>query len=677
MCLGLGTEIIKIDVAVLGGFDRNDLPSDHLRAGGVGAMRTHRDKTDIAMPLPVRAMPGRNGQKPGIFALRAGIGLHRHGVISGDLAQLVTEVLDQFLVPLGLVRRHKGMKARKLAPADRHHFGRGVQFHRAASQRDHGAVQRKITVGKTAHVAHHLGLGPVHVKDRVGQVIGQAQQPVGDAVFRCQVVIGRGDPEGAPDRLDIGRAGRLVQRDADARIAHGAQVDPLVHRGFQNRRLQGAHIRRDRVEKRLGLQPEPRRFEPAGQAHGLAVNTLRDGLEALRPMKYRVHRGHDGQKGLRRADVAGGLLAADMLFAGLQRQSVGAVAVAVDTDTHDATGHGALVGLAAGHVGRVRAAIPHRHAEALRATHGDIGTHRAGFLEQGQCQRISRDDADGLRRVQTLDMPGDIAQMPVGPRILEKRAKDLRGVHVVGIADDHLDAERCGARPDHRDILRMTRLIDEERALFRLGHALCHGHRLGTGGGLVQQGGIGDVETGQIANHGLEIQQRLEPTLADLGLVGRIGGVPGRVFQDVALDRRRRDSAMIALPDQACQNLVLGRDHPHVMHELAFGLGLAEGQRSRLPNGCRHGLLDQVIKTVDAKRAQHVGHFLWRRADMAAVGEIIWQVVGGRKRHVLLLVLCPASMPARSVTRPGAKNLFKIFGKILSKNFRPSLSVSR
>ena len=68
-----------------------------------------------------------------------------------------------------------------------------------------------------------------------------------------------------------------------------------------------------------------------------------------------------------------------------------------------------------------------------------------------------------------------------------------------------------------------------------------HGHRLGRGGGLVEQRGVGEVEAGQVHHHLLEVQQRLQPALADLGLVGRVGGVPARVLQHVALDHRRRD----------------------------------------------------------------------------------------------------------------------------------------
>ena len=173
----------------------------------------------------------------------------------------------------------------------------------------------------------------------------------------------------------------------------------------------------------------------------------------------------------------------------------------------------------------------------------------------------------------------------------------------------------------------------KKRLGLRLGHPLRHGHRLGAGGCLVQQRGIGNLEPGQIADHGLEVQQRLEPALADFRLIGGVGGVPGRVFQDVALDRGGRHRTVIALPDQRGQNLVLFRHPAQVPQQLALGLGLAEIQLGRLPDRLGHGLVDQVVETVGADHGQHLVHFSGRGADMAAVGEIIGQVIGGRVGH--------------------------------------------
>ena len=51
-----------------------------------------------------------------------------------------------------------------------------------------------------------------------------------------------------------------------------------------------------------------------------------------------------------------------------------------------------------------------------------------------------------------------------------------------------------------------------------------HGQGLGGGGGAVIDGGVGDFHARQGADHGLVFEDGLEDALADLGLVGGIGG---------------------------------------------------------------------------------------------------------------------------------------------------------
>src|SRR5699024_11687461 len=81
--------------------------------------------------------------------------------------------------------------------------------------------------------------------------------------------------------------------------------------------------------------------------------------------------------------------------------------------------------------------------------------------------------------------------------------------------------------------------------------------RLGDGGGLIEEGGVGDVETGEVLDDLLEVQQRLEPTLGDLGLVRGVGGVPGGVLDEVAADDGRGDRVKVALADELGAHEVL------------------------------------------------------------------------------------------------------------------------
>jgi GNAT superfamily N-acetyltransferase len=147
---------------------------------------------------------------------------------------------------------------------------------------------------------------------------------------------------------------------------------------------------------------------------------------------------------------------------------------------------------------------------------------------------------------------------------LEDRAEYGGGIHIVRIAHDHLDPERLGARFDHVDVLRMTVFVDEEAHGLGLGDALCHGHRFGAGGGLIQQRGVRDFQTGEIGHHGLEVQQRLQPPLGYFGLIGRVGRIPRGVLEDIALDRGGRDGPVIPLPDERGEHLVLACHDFHV-----------------------------------------------------------------------------------------------------------------
>ena len=56
---------------------------------------------------------------------------------------------------VGRIRVHIG----ELWPRDRFHFGSGVEFHRARSKRNHGAVKRQVFIGQSAQIAQHLMFG--------------------------------------------------------------------------------------------------------------------------------------------------------------------------------------------------------------------------------------------------------------------------------------------------------------------------------------------------------------------------------------------------------------------------------------------------------------------------------------------------------------------------------------
>ena len=568
----LRAEVIEVHVSVGRGLDDDHLHPGHLRRGRVRAMGRGRDQAQRPRRVPPRLVIGEDRHQPGIFPLCARIWLHGKGIVAGDLAQLVGQVGEDLVVACRLVDRRERMQVGEFRPGDRRHLGRGVQFHRAAPQGDHRPVQRQVAVREPAHVAHHLAFGPVHVEDRMGQEGRLPQQALGEGEFR-PVRRRALDAEAAQHADQNLLVRRLVQRDAHTVAPDLAQVQPLGPCGGEDAGLAHADLDGDRVEEGGGFDPRPGGLQGARQTVGQEMHALADGAQALGPVEDRIHRGHDGQQSLRRADVGGRLLAPDVLLAGLQRQPVGLVATAVDRHADDPPRHLPLQGVLAGEEGGVRPAIAHRHAEALRGPQGDIRPHRPGLLQERQGQKIRRHAGDGALVMQPRDIPGQVADMAERPRILEERAEDRSRVEVLGRADDDLDPERLGPGLHHADGLGMAALVDEEGPRLRLGATLGHGHGLGRRRGLVQKRGIGHVHARQFRHHGLVVQQCLQPALGDLGLVGRIGGVPGGVLQDVALDRRGRDRAVIALADQRNHDAVARGHRPHPLQQVLFRQG--------------------------------------------------------------------------------------------------------
>ena len=271
----------------------------------------------------------------------------------------------------------------------------------------------------------------------------------------------------------------------------------------------------------------------------------------------------------------------------------------------------------------MRTAVADGNAEALGAAHGNVGAHLTGGLEQAQRQRVGDDDTDRAVLVQRLHLGAEVAQAPTGAGVLEDRAEDLLRLQHLGRANDHLDPQRLGPGAEHGDVLRVAVFIDEEGHGLGLGDPLRHGHGFGRCGGFIEQRGVGDFQTCEVGDHGLEVEQCLQTALTDLRLIGRISRVPGRVFQHVTLDHRRGDGPMVALPDQRGHDAVLRSNLAHVGKESLLGQGFAEVQWLRLPDACRDRLPQQGLQIRDPKPVQHRVHLAGGRADMTAVGKIV------------------------------------------------------
>ena len=160
--------------------------------------------------------------------------------------------------------------------------------------------------------------------------------------------------------------------------------------------------------------------------------------------------------------------------------------------------------------------------------------------------------------------------------------------------------------------------IDEEGGRRRLGHALRHGHGFGRRGALVEQRGIGDGQARHVDDHLLVVQQRLKAALAHLSLIGRVGGVPARVLQDVAQDYLGRDGAVVAHADHRGEHLVAAGGLAQIGERgaLRHRLGKVEGALGA--DLARHHLVDEVVEGAGPHRLQHGCGFRLIGADVAA-----------------------------------------------------------
>ncbi len=363
---------------------------------------------------------------------------------------------------------------------------------------------------------------------------------------------------------------------------------------------------RERVEEGLVQRRKAEPAQPVGEDRRSPVNAARDVGEAIGAVINRIHRGDYREQHLRGADVRGRLLAPDMLLAGLQGEAIGRRPARIDGEADDASRHVALEVVAHRHIGRMRPAKAHRHAESLGGADRDVGAEFAGWHQQRQRQRVRREDRKAAARVNGRDRVAVVADGPKRVGILKERTKNVRaGKIVTGASDHEIDPERLGADLQHRERLRMHVAIHKERRNFRGGRPMRQRHRFRRRRRLVKQRGVRDRQPGQVGDHGLEVHQGFQPALADLRLIRRISRVPTRIFQDIPLDDRRQDSTVIALPDERGEHLVLARNLAHAVKRRPLGKGGCKGERPPSPDRGRNHFRDQGVKAFCAHRRQH------------------------------------------------------------------------
>ncbi len=209
--------------------------------------------------------------------------------------------------------------------------------------------------------------------------------------------------------------------------------------------------------------------------------------------------------------------------------------------------------------------------------------------------------------MEALNQFAVVEDIAIARRVLQQRAEVGAGISNRGFVTDHdFNAQRLGTGAQHVEGLRVAMLGGEEGvAGLVLRQAFAEGHGFGSGGGFIQQRGVGDLHTGEVADQRLKVQQRLQAALGNLWLVRGVSGIPRWVFQQVAQDWAWRVGAVVALTDVGFELLVLARDGL----DLGQGVGFRQAWQGTQDAGALDALGDDVIsQRVDAGVAEQFEH---------------------------------------------------------------------
>ena len=129
-------------------------------------------------------------------------------------------------------------------------------------------------------------------------------------------------------------------------------------------------------------------FQGCRYTSRVSMQTFGDSTQPLGTVIHSVSTGNNRQQSLGGTDVTGSFLATNVLFAGLQRQTVRRLTGGILRHTDQTAWHSAFHTLMHGHVGGMRTTKEEGQTETLGIAHCNIGTEFPRRLQQGERQQI-------------------------------------------------------------------------------------------------------------------------------------------------------------------------------------------------------------------------------------------------------------------------------------------------
>ncbi|MNN23705.1 hypothetical protein D3C81_1371100 [compost metagenome] len=206
---------------------------------------------------------------------------------------------------------------------------------------------------------------------------------------RCEVRQGLAVGQQGPQGFNVGLGAGFVKGQAQTVSVHNAQVDLLGACLIVQFGGVGTGGHGQGVEEVFLFDVQAQSGQALGENRGQVMHAVGNLRQAFRAVVHGVHAGDVGQQYLRGADVGSGLLAADVLLAGLHGQAQGRLAETVHGNADQTTRHVTLERILGGEVGGVRATEAQRHTETLRAADGHVGAEFARRGQHGQGQQVS------------------------------------------------------------------------------------------------------------------------------------------------------------------------------------------------------------------------------------------------------------------------------------------------